>query len=74
MTDFDIRTLHAGDVDAVDRLMKANSAALGFLPREALRDYLEKGRVLGAKHGNGSLVAYSNYSGKLSTARPARAI
>ena len=58
MTDFDIRTLGAGDVDAVDRLMKANSATLGFLPREALRDYLEKGRVLGAKRGDGSLAAY----------------
>ena len=58
MTDFDIRTLDTGDVDAVDRLMKANSATLGFLPREALRDYLGKGWVLGAKRGDGSLMAY----------------
>ena len=58
MTDFDIRMLDTGDVDAVDRLMKANSATLGFLPREALRDYLGKGWVLGAKRGDGSLMAY----------------
>ena len=58
MTDFDIRRLDAGNVDAVDRLMKANSATLGFLPREALLAYLQKGWVLGAKCGDGSLAAY----------------
>ncbi len=58
MTDFDIRTLDAGDVEAVDRLMKANVATLGFLPREALLDYFKKGWGLGAKCGDGSLAAY----------------
>ena len=58
MTDFDIRKLDAGDVDAVDRLMKANSATLGFLPREALLAYLQKGWVLGAECSDGSLAAY----------------
>ena len=58
MTDFDIRTLDAGDVDAVDRLRKANGATLGFLPREALLGHLKKGWVLGAKCEDGSLAAY----------------
>ena len=58
MTDFDIRRLDAGDVDAVDRLMKANTATLGFLPREALLSYLQRGWGLGAKRGDGSLAAY----------------
>ena len=57
MTDFDIRRLDPGDVDAVDRLRKANAPTLGFLPREALLDYLEKGWVLGATCGDGALVA-----------------
>ena len=34
---------------------------LGFLPRKALRDYLEKGGVLGAKTGDGKLIAYLLY-------------
>ena len=58
MTDFDIRRLDTGDVDAVDRLRKANSTTLGFLPREALLAHLKKGWVLGAKCGDGSLAAY----------------
>ena len=64
MTDFDIRTLDAGDVDAVDRLRKANSATLGFLSRETLLDYLEKGRALGAKCGDGSLAAYMLFANR----------
>ena len=58
MTDFDIRKLDASDVDAVDRLMKANSATLGFLPHEALLAYLQKGWVLGAECSDRSLAAY----------------
>ena len=58
MTDIDIRKLDADDVDAVDRLMKANAATLGFLPGEALLGYLQKGWVLGARHDDGSLAAY----------------
>ena len=71
MTDFDIRTLQADDVDAVDRLMKANAATLGFLPHEALRDYLEKGRVLGAKRGDGSLAAYILFANRRTDVRVA---
>ena len=69
MTDFDIRTLDAGDIDAVDRLRKANSETLGFLPREALRDYLEKGRGLGAKRGDGSLAAYILFANRRADVR-----
>ena len=58
MTDFDIRRLEAGDVNAVDRLRKANGATLGFMPREALLAYLQKGWGFGAKRGDGSLAAY----------------
>ena len=69
MTDFNIRRLDAGDVDAVDRLMKANSATLGFLFREALLDYLEKGWVLGAKCGDGSLAAYILFANRATDVR-----
>ena len=58
MTDFDIHRLDAGDVDAVDRLRKANGATLGFMPREALLGHLQRGWVLGAKCGDGALAAY----------------
>ena len=71
MTDFHIRTLDAGDVDAVDRLMKANAATLGFLPREVLRDYLEKGGVLGAKCGTDSLAAYVLFANRRTDVRVA---
>lgn len=57
MTEFDIRKLDAGDVDAVDRLMKANTATLGFLPREAILAHLQRGRILGARARDGSLAA-----------------
>ena len=56
--DFDISKLDASDCDAVDGLMKANSATLGFLPREALLSYLNRGGALGSKRPNGQLVAY----------------
>ena len=71
MTDFDIRKLDAGDIDAVDLLMKANSATLGFLFREALLDYLEKGWVLGAKYGDGSLAAYILFANRRTDVRVA---
>ena len=56
--DFDICGLDASDCDAVDGLMKANSAKLGFLPREALLSHLNKGWVFGAKQRDGQLAAY----------------
>ena len=71
MTDFDIRKLDTGDVNAVDRLMKANVATLGFLPHEALLDYLEKGRALGAKRSDGSLAAYMLFANRRTDVRVA---
>ena len=50
------------DLGAVDDLMKRNSRTLGFLPTEALIDYLQKGRVLGAKIEGERLVAYLLYA------------
>ena len=69
MTDFDIRKLDASDVDAVDRLMKANSATLGFLPHEALLAYLQKGWVLGAECSDGSLAAYILFANRTNDVR-----
>ena len=42
--------------------MKRYSNMLGFLPRKALRDYLEKGGILGAKTEEGQLVGYLLYA------------
>ena len=64
MTDFDIRKLNAGDVDAVDRLRKANAATLGFLTRETLLAHLQRGWVLGARCGDGSLAAYLMFANR----------
>lgn len=54
------------DLNAVDELMRRDRRTLGFLPTEALKDYLHKGRVLGAKIADGKVVAYllfaSSYS------------
>ena len=50
---------------AVDELMKLNSKTLGFLPREALKDFLNKGGALGAIGDDGQLVGdllYSSYT------------
>ena len=43
-----ISHLTSRDLTAVDDLMKRHSNMLGFLPREALDEYLEKGGRLGA--------------------------
>lgn len=53
--------LTAKDLGAVDGLMKRNSNWVGFLPREALLDYLAKGGVYGAICGEGTLVGYLLY-------------
>ena len=50
------------DISAVDDLMKRNSRTLGFLPIEALNEYLRKGRVLGAKPESDKLIAYLLYA------------
>ena len=43
--DLKIETLTVPDLQRVDELMKRNSATLGFLPREALRQSLDYGHV-----------------------------
>ena len=53
-----IRKLTVADLNTVDDLMKRNSRTLGFLPEEALRDYLKKGYTLGATNDNGKLIGY----------------
>ncbi len=50
------------DLDTVDELMKRNSQTLGFLPQAALRDYLDRGGVLGAKTNDGELAGYLLYA------------
>ena len=54
--------LTSDDLGAVDDLMKRNGRTLGFLPTEALIDYLRKGRVLGAKIEGERLVGYLLYA------------
>ena len=61
-TDLAINTLTLDDLRAVDDLMKKNSRSLGFLPEEALREYLRKDGVLGAKNENGHLIGYLLFS------------
>ncbi|MYK17479.1 GNAT family N-acetyltransferase, partial [Candidatus Poribacteria bacterium] len=56
-----ITQLASTDLGAVDELMKRYSQTLGFLPWDALQDYLEKGYVLGAKTNEGCLVGYLLY-------------
>ena len=58
----DLAQLTSADLDAVDVLMKRNSRTLGFLPAEALSDYLHRGQVLGAKFGEDQLVGYLLYA------------
>ena len=50
--------LTPADLGAVDALMKGHRQTLGFLPTEALREYLSKGGVLGAKDGGDRLMGY----------------
>ena len=53
--------LTLSDVDAVDSLMKSNSSTLGFLPKEALEDYIRKDGCLGVKDDGGELMGYILY-------------
>ena len=57
-----ISKLTPADLAAVDKLMKSNSKTLGFLPREALLDYINKEGVLGAKTSDDQLVGYLLYA------------
>ena len=56
-----ITTLTVHDIEDVDRLMRSNSATLGFLPKAALKDYLSKGNVIGALLEDYGLVGYLLY-------------
>ncbi len=53
-----VTKLTSADLDAVDELMKRHSRTLGFLPKEALRNYLEKENTIGAKTNDGKLIGY----------------
>lgn len=53
-----ITTLNERDLDRVDLLATPNRATLGFLTREALREYLKQGGVIGAEAPNGCLIGY----------------
>ena len=57
-----ISVLTIDDLDAVDELMKSYGSTLGFLPRAALEDYLQKEGVLGARTQDGRLVGYLMYA------------
>ena len=54
--------LTSDDLGDVDVLMKRNSRTLGFLPTEALTDYLRRGCVLGARIGGDRLIGYLLYA------------
>ena len=53
-----ISNMSLADLEAVDKLMKLNSRTLGFLPKEALCEYIERGGVLGAKTCENELAGY----------------
>ena len=57
-----ISTLRPADIGAVDGLMKRYSGTVGFLPLAAIRHYLTKQFVLGAKNSAGDLVGYILYA------------
>ena len=59
---FIISKLASADLAAVDVLMKRNSRTLGFLPKKALLEYLQKGEVFGAKTDDGQLIGYLLYA------------
>ena len=67
--EFKVTKLTVDELNAVDGLMKLNSSTLGFLPREALRDYFNRDGVLGAKSSNGELVGYLLYASQFSRIR-----
>ena len=56
-----ITTLTPHHIEDVDSLMKSNSATLGFLPREAIKSYLDKNNVIGAFDQRNQLVGYLLY-------------
>ena len=58
----EISQLHAGDIDAIDSLMKQNSGTIGFLPRVVLEKHVDEQGVLGAKGENNKLLGYLLYA------------
>ena len=58
----DVATLTAVDFQAVDELMKRHRRTLGFLPKDALHDYISRRGVLGAKMRDGQLIGYLLYA------------
>ena len=54
-------TLTVSELDAVDRLMKQNSATLGFLPTAALNEYISRGNAIGAWNARNEIVGYLLY-------------
>ena len=61
-TDFSISTLGSGELDAVETLRKENNRTLGFMAFEVLREFLNRGGVLGAKTNEGVLIGYLLYA------------
>ena len=59
---YTVSSLTASDMAGVDDLMKRNSRTLGFLPRAALQEALDRGDVLGAHCKGDSLVGYLLYA------------
>lgn len=59
--DISVSKLTPADLESVDELMKLHSQTLGFLPRAALRDYLCKEGVIGAKNERDQLIGYLLY-------------
>ena len=57
-----ISKLTTAHLDAVDKLMKSHSGTIGFLPWDALDDYLLKECVLGATDPDDRLVGYLLYA------------
>ena len=70
--EFKVAKLTVDELDAVDGLMILNSNTLGFLPRQALRDYFNSEGVLGAKSSKGQLVGYLLYASQFSRIRIAQ--
>ncbi len=60
-----ISKLTSDDLDAVDQLMLPNTRTVGFLPREVLKEYLNKDCVLGVSTQDDTLIGYLLYGAYL---------
>jgi len=52
------RTLTIEDFEALYSLYKPSAKTLGHMPKDAFKDYLKKGRVLGCIQNTGEIVGY----------------